>query len=373
MPDTHSAFLSDSFYMQRALQLAQLARGRTSPNPMVGCVIVRDKLIVGEGYHQQAGGPHAEIHALRSAGELARGATAYVTLEPCAHFGRTPPCAEALIKAGIKRVVVAMVDPNPLVAGRGIKILAEAGIEVEVGLLEEEAHALNEIFIHAITTGLPFVVYKSAMTLDGKIATASGDSQWISSEASRELTQTYRNQFDVVMVGSKTVHADDPRLTCRLPGGHDPVRLIVDGTLSISETAQVLTSSSTAPCIIATTLAAEPSKLQRLTKLPNVEVWQYHVPRYVPLREVMHSIYERGWTSVLLEGGGQLAGQMFDQKLVNKVEFFIAPKLSGLGPSPISGLALKKMAEAIPLERITLSMATGDIHVTGYVKFEPKG
>lgn len=373
MQSTEPAFASDRFYMERALQLAQLAKGRTSPNPMVGCVIVRNGLIVGEGYHQKAGTPHAEVHALRSAGELARGATAYVTLEPCSHHGRTPPCAEALIRAGIERVVVAMVDPNPLVSGRGIQLLQQAGIQVDVGLLEEQARALNEVFIHAITTGLPFVVYKAAMTLDGKIATASGDSHWVSSEASRELAQVYRDQYDVILVGSATVRTDNPKLTCRLPGGRDPVRLVIDGTLAISENARVLSSSSTAPCIIATTQAADPGKLEHFRHLPAVEVWQYKVPRYVPLREVMRVLYERGWTSVLLEGGGHLAGQMFKEKLVNKVEFFIAPKLSGLGPSPLSGLALDKMTEAIPLEKITLSMATGDIHVTGYVKPDWKG
>ncbi len=357
----------DHFFMERALHLAQRARGRTSPNPLVGCVIVRDGLIVGEGYHQKAGTPHAEVHALRSAGDLAQNATAYVTLEPCSHYGRTPPCAEALIRAGIRRVVVAMVDPNPLVSGHGIQLLQESGIQVEIGLLGEEAQALNEVFIRAITTALPFVVYKCAMTLDGKIATAGGDSSWVSSEASRRLTQTYRDQFDVILVGSGTVRADDPKLTCRLPGGRDPVRLIIDGTLSLAEEAKVLTSSVTAPCIIATTQAADPEKLERLQRRPGIEIWQYPETRYVPLRQVLGALCERGWSSVLLEGGGQLAGQMFKEKLIQKVEFFIAPKLAGDGPSPLSGFTLEKMAAAIPLEKLNVSLATGDIHVTGYV------
>lgn len=361
---------TDHFFMKRALQLARLALGRTSPNPMVGCVLVRDGLIVGEGYHHKAGTPHAEVHALLSAGELARGATAYVTLEPCSHYGRTPPCAEALIRAGIQRAVVAMVDPNPLVSGRGIRLLREAGLEVEVGLQEDEARALNEVFIRAITTGLPFVVYKSAMTLDGKIATAQGDSQWVSFEASRALVQTYRNQFDVILVGSGTVRADNPSLTCRLPGGRDPIRVIVDGTLSLSENARVLSSSLTAPCIIATTQAADPDKVERLKQRLGVEIWQYPEARHVPLRQVLHALLERGWTGVLLEGGGELAGQMLQEKLIQKVEFFIAPKLSGEGPSPLTGFSLEKMASAIPLEKLKVSLETGDIHVTGYIKPE---
>lgn len=359
----------DEKFMRRAFALAGKALGRTSPNPLVGCVIVRDQQIVGEGYHHQAGTPHAEVHALAAAGDQARGATAYVTLEPCSHFGRTPPCADALIRAQIQRVVVATTDPNPLVAGQGINRLREAGIQVEVGLLREEALQINEVFVKAITTGLPFVVYKTAMTLDGKIATETGDSQWVSNEASRHYVHELRNRYDVILVGSETAIHDNPSLTCRLPQGRDPVRLIVDGMLRIDEQARVLTSSQFSPCIIATSQAASQEKLQRLRNLENVEVWQYPEERQVPLTQLMRDLVQRSWTSVLLEGGGRLAGAFLEEKLVDKVEFFIAPKLvGGSGPSPLAGLHIRRMADAIRLQDLKVDSRSGDLHVWGYIR-----
>lgn len=359
--------LNDEKFMQRALNLATKALGRTSPNPLVGCVIVKDEQVVGEGYHLKAGTPHAEVHALAAAGEQARDATAYVTLEPCSHFGRTPPCAEALIRAGVKRVVVAMNDPNPLVSGRGIALLREAGIQVDVGLMSQEASLMNEVFIKAITTDMPFVVYKTAMTLDGKIATETGDSRWVSSEASRHYVHQLRDRYDVILAGSETVRLDDPALTCRLANGRDPVRLIIDGKLGITETAQVLTSSALSPCIIATTQAASPEKIERLNHLTGVEVWQYDTPRHVPLEKLLRDLVARGWTSVLLEGGGGLAGTLLKEHCVDKIEFFIAPKLvGGNGPSPLSGLHIQLMADALELHDLHFDMNSGDLHVTGY-------
>ncbi len=358
----------DHFYMKRALALAAQATGRTSPNPLVGCVITSADQVIGEGYHRQAGTPHAEIHALTEAGQRAKGATVYVTLEPCSHFGRTPPCADALLKAGVNRVVVAMTDPNPLVAGKGIKRLLENGIKVETGLLSQEAARLNEVYIKAITTGLPFVVYKAASTLDGKTATTSGDSRWISNSQSREIVHQFRNNYDVIMIGSGTVQADNPALNCRLAGGRDPVRLIVDGKLSISDNAQVLTSSNSAPCIIATTAAAAESKLAGLRNLPGVEVWQYATDRYVPLQMLMRDVLKRNWTGVLLEGGSRLAGNMIKAGLVDKIEFFIAPKLiGGNGPSPLAGLDISRMSEALQLKNIEVDLKTGDIHISAYL------
>lgn len=360
--------MADEHFMQRALDLAVNAMGRTSPNPMVGCVIVKGNQIIGEGYHQKAGSPHAEVHALSAAGELANGATAYVTLEPCSHFGRTPPCADALIRAGIKRVVIAMVDPNPLVAGRGIARLKDAGINVDIGLLANKAARLNEVFIKAITTGLPLAVYKSAFTLDGKIATETGDSKWISNEKSREYVQHLRNSYDVIMVGSETVLRDDPALNCRIPDGRDPVRLVVDGTLRIPEDAKILISSTSSPCIIAVTEAAPKDKITRLQKMKHVEVWQYSVPRYVPLKQLFKDLMTRNWTSVLLEGGGNLAGALIQNDLIDKIDFFIAPKLiGGHGPSPLTGLHIQNMTEAIPLPDFEVNLDTGDIHITGYL------
>ena len=358
----------DEKFMRRALELAIKAIGRTSPNPLVGCVIVKDHLVIGEGYHLKAGTPHAEVHALAAAGDQASGATAYVTLEPCSHFGRTPPCADALICAGIKRVVVAMQDPNPLVAGRGINRLREAGIKVDVGLLLYEASIINEIFIKAITSGLPFVVYKTAMTLDGKIATETGDSRWVSQEGSRHYVHQLRDRYDVILVGSETVIQDNPALTCRLPGGKDPIRLIVDGQLRIPEKAQVLSASECSPCIIATTQAASMDKVKRLNSLKQVEVWQYDTPRHVPLEKLLRDLVSRGWTSVLLEGGGGLAGTLIKEHYVDKLEFFIAPKLvGGNGPSPLSGLHIQHMADALELHDLHIDMNSGDLHITGYL------
>jgi len=358
----------DSFYMARAIELATKALGRTSPNPLVGCVIVKDGRIVGEGYHQKAGTPHAEVHALNAAQTMAQGATAYVTLEPCSHFGKTPPCANALIEAGIKRVVVAMVDPNPLVSGKGIQRLQEAGIEVEVGLMEEEARKINKGFLKAITTGLPYVLYKSALTLDGKIATETGDSKWITNEASRAYAHRLRDQFDVIMVGSETVLQDNPALNCRIENGRDPVRLIVDGELKLPLEASILNSSCTSPCIIATTTSASPTKIQALESMPNVEVWKYDTQRYVPLEKMLRDIVKRGWNSVLLEGGGRLAGSLLQAQLIDELDFIFAPKLiGGNGPSPLAGMKIPLMAQAIPLEILETDLTTGDLRVRAKV------
>jgi diaminohydroxyphosphoribosylaminopyrimidine deaminase (EC 3.5.4.26)/5-amino-6-(5-phosphoribosylamino)uracil reductase (EC 1.1.1.193) len=360
--------VNDKTYMARALELAALAAGRTSPNPMVGCVITHNDKVIGEGYHHQAGSPHAEVNALFAAGDNAKGSTVYVTLEPCSHYGRTPPCAEALLEAGVSRVVVAMTDPNPLVAGKGIQRLRECGIEVDVGLLSAEAALLNEVYIKAITSGLPFIVYKSAQTLDGKTATITGDSRWISNPQSREFVHQLRNRYDVIMVGSETVKADNPALNCRLADGRDPVRLIVNGNLNIANDAQVLTSSKSAPCIIATTLAASKSKLVQFNSLPGVEVWQYPTERLVPLELLMRDLTKQGWTGVLLEGGSKLAGIMIEAKLVDKIHFIIAPKLiGGNGPYSLSGLNITKMSEALLLNNVQVDLMAEDIHISGYL------
>lgn len=362
----------DEFFMERALTLARQAAGRTSPNPLVGCVIVRDGRIVGEGFHQKAGTPHAEVHALRAAGDLAEGADVYVTLEPCSHYGRTPPCADALIKAGVRRVLVAITDPNPLVSGQGIKKLKNAGIIVETGLLADKAKKLNEAFLKAISTGIPFVLYKSALTLDGKTAVRTGDSKWVTSAAARHYVHGLRNYYDVIMVGSQTVLQDDPQLTCRnIAGGRDPVRLVVDGRLNIPLHAQVLNPSSSR-CVIATTKAANRQKLDGLKNKANIEVWQYDTDRYVPLERLMKDIAGGGLNSILLEGGGILAGKMLERQLIDKIEFIYAPKLAGCGPSPLSGLQLSRMDQAYTLKDITLDNLDVDYHLTGYLNYENK-
>ncbi|MDQ7094938.1 bifunctional diaminohydroxyphosphoribosylaminopyrimidine deaminase/5-amino-6-(5-phosphoribosylamino)uracil reductase RibD [Desulfosporosinus sp. PR] len=371
MNEETSLKFTDEQFMRKALELAGRARGRTSPNPIVGCVLVKNGQIIGEGYHQKAGTPHAEVHALKAAQDQAFGATAYVTLEPCSHFGRTPPCADALIRAGIQRVVIAMEDPNPLVSGRGIERLREAGIQVDVGILHHEAATLNEAFCKTMTANLPFVVYKTAMTLDGKIATESGDSRWVSNETSRRYVHQLRDYYDVILVGSETVLRDNPALTCRLPGGRDPVRLVVDGELRLPESSHVLTSSPSSPCIIATTKAAPSDKLERLKKLEQVEIWQYNTSRHVPLKKMLQDLVQRGWISVLLEGGGRLAGALIQEQCIDKLDCFIAPKLvGGSGPSPLSGLHIQRMNEAIELYDLSVDKNSGDIHVTGYFRHD---
>ncbi|HHV65512.1 MAG TPA: bifunctional diaminohydroxyphosphoribosylaminopyrimidine deaminase/5-amino-6-(5-phosphoribosylamino)uracil reductase RibD [Peptococcaceae bacterium] len=361
----------DRSFMERALELALKAAGRTSPNPMVGCVIVKNGQIVGEGYHAKAGTPHAEIHALHAAGTNARGADVYVTLEPCSHYGRTPPCTEALIQAGVKRVVIAVTDPNPLVNGRGLKKLQEAGIIVETGLLAEKALKINEFFFKAISQKIPFVLYKSALTLDGQTAVESGDSKWITSEEARHYVHKLRNIYDVIMVGSQTVINDDPLLTCRgIADGRDPVRLIVDGSLRTPLDAQAIKNSSSL-CILATTLAADPEKIKVLKEKANVEVWQYPTKRYVPLTDLMRDIVAKGFNSVLLEGGGILAGKMLEEKLIDKIEFILAPKLAGLGSPPFSGLKLTKMSSALKVRDLEICQLGVDLKIAGYIEYCP--
>jgi diaminohydroxyphosphoribosylaminopyrimidine deaminase/5-amino-6-(5-phosphoribosylamino)uracil reductase len=357
----------DKIFMERALGLSLLALGRTSPNPLVGCVIVRNEHIVGEGYHAKAGTPHAEVKALKAAENEAKGSDVYVTLEPCSHHGRTPPCADALIQAGVKRVVIAMMDPNPLVSGQGIKKLKEAGITVEIGILAEKAKKINEFFIKAITKKLPFILYKSALTLDGKTAVESGDSKWITSEGARHYVHGLRNIYDTIMVGSNTVIKDNPLLTCRnIEGGRDPVKIIIDGRLSIPLDAQVITNSSS-HCILVTTKAANHEKVELLKGKENIEIWQYNTDRYVPLTNLMEDIATRGWNSVLLEGGGTLAGKMLREKLIDKIEFIFAPKIAGSGPSPLSGLSFSKMDEVIGVNNVQISELDGNYKVSGYV------
>jgi diaminohydroxyphosphoribosylaminopyrimidine deaminase/5-amino-6-(5-phosphoribosylamino)uracil reductase len=246
--------------------LAKKAQGRTNPNPMVGAILVRDGSIVGEGYHKKAGTPHAEVHALNAAGEQARGSVLYVTLEPCSHFGRTPPCAEAVVKAGVKRVVAAILDPNPKVAGRGIEILKKAGVQTKVGVLENEARRLNEVFFKYIKTGLPFVALKTAMSLDGKIAAGSGDSKWITNERSREYVHYLRNVYDAILVGIGTVLKDNPRLNTRLDilDKRDLVRVVIDGNLDIPYDSNIVQTAGEQRTIVFTSAASPEEKLEQL-------------------------------------------------------------------------------------------------------------
>ena len=352
----------DEQMMARAISLARNGLGRTSPNPLVGAVIVRDGRIVAEGWHRKAGTPHAEIHALNMAGELARGATVYVSLEPCAHYGRTGPCARALVEAGVSRVVVAMTDPNPKVAGKGIAILQEAGIEVTTGVLEQEARQLNEVFLKWMTTGLPFVALKTAMTLDGKIATAAGQSQWITNEASRYETHRLRDIYDGILVGINTALADNPSLTTRLKEyqGRNPVRIVVDSRARLPLTAKLVTDGA-ARTIVAVTEQAPAERVEAL-RSAGVEIIVAGSSNHVDMQSLMEQLGAMKISSVnfsLLQAG-----------LVDRVYAFIAPKLVGGRDAltPVEGEGFQELDRAVELENIQLRQLGSDVLLTGIVK-----
>lgn len=352
--------------MLRALALARRGVGRTSPNPAVGCVIVKDGEIVGEGWHHAAGTPHAEVHALLAAGMKARGADVYVTLEPCSHHGKTPPCADALVEAGVGRVYAGMVDPNPKVSGSGLAKLSRAGVAVHEGLLENECRRLIEPFIKHVTTGRPFVICKSAMTLDGKIATATGDSKWITSDKSRRYVHKLRATVDAVMVGAGTVEADDPLLTARIPGGRDPLRVIVDSRLRISPNARMFHQQSAAGTAIAT-VSDDAGKIARLEGAGAVIIRCREENGRVDLSDLMSRLGAMQLQSVLLEGGSELAGEMLRQGLIDKFILFYAPKLlGGAGKRPFGGRGADKIADALMLGEISVRRFGEDVLVTAY-------
>jgi diaminohydroxyphosphoribosylaminopyrimidine deaminase/5-amino-6-(5-phosphoribosylamino)uracil reductase len=366
----------DARWMRRALRLAE--KGFTPPNPMVGCVLVKAGKIVGEGYHPAAGQPHAEIFALRAAGEQARGATAYVTLEPCCHFGRTPPCTHALIAAGVARVVAATTDANPKVSGKGLEELRVAGIEVAVGVLEAEARRLNEAFFHYHTTGTPFVTLKAAMTLDGKIATHTGDSKWITGPEARRYVHRLRAQSGAVMVGIGTLLADDARLTARLPGvalPRQPLRIVVDSHLRTPPHAQAVRLASEAaeetPLLIATTFDGHGDKQERTAALERCGVEVLRLPATpegrVDLACLCKHLAERQVISVLVEGGGELHAALLAANLAHKALFFLAPKLVGGrdAPTPVEGIGWPLMAQAYRLDSLRVRRLQQDLAIEG--------
>jgi diaminohydroxyphosphoribosylaminopyrimidine deaminase/5-amino-6-(5-phosphoribosylamino)uracil reductase len=354
-------------YMELALQLAEATRGQTSPNPMVGCVLVKDGRIVGMGSHLRAGEAHAEVQALRMAGEEAKGAIAYVTLEPCSHYGRTPPCADALVKAGVAKVVIAMLDPNPLVAGRGVARLVEAGIEVVTGVCETEAKRLNEVFITFITTKRPFVTIKTAMTLDGKVATHTGNSRWITGEDARLEVHQMRHQHDAIVVGVNTVLTDNPQLTTRLPqGGKNPVRIVMDSTLRIPLNAKVLTDEQ-APTWIFTTEQANREKWRQLEER-GIRVFSIGEGPKVDVESMLDILGEENISSLFVEGGSQVNSAFLHARAVNKVISYIAPKLVAgrSAPTPFGGIGIDDMTDAITLRDITVEQVGQDIKISGY-------
>jgi len=360
----------DDRFMWMALDLARQGRGRTSPNPLVGAVVVQGTEVVGSGYHQYAGSPHAEIVALKKAGEKARDATLYINIEPCNHHGRTGPCTEAIIKAGISRVVAAMEDPNPLVSGRGFARLSEAGIKVKEGVLENKAKKLNEIFIKYITTGLPFVGVKVAMSLDGKTGTHTGESHWITGEKARQFVHRLRDQTDAIMVGIETILKDDPRLTARVEGGggKDPLRVIVDSRARLPLDARVISSSSSAGIILAVTEQSSEEKCRALRD-KGVEVMVIpSVEDRVDLVALMKKLAERELTAVLVEGGGTLNFSLLQRSLIDKLFVFIAPLIIGGGESPTSfaGPGISSLTEAWAIEDIEMKQFNRDLLLIGY-------
>lgn len=358
----------DEHYMRLALDVAKAGIGQTSPNPVVGAVVVNGGAVVGLGAHLKAGEPHAEVHAIRMAGEKARGATVYVTLEPCSHYGKTPPCVDLLIQAGVRRVVIATTDPNPLVAGKGIDKLRRAGIEVDVGLLKEEADELNRVFFHYIATKTPFVTLKYACSLDGKIATATGESKWITSEAARQDVHRLRAQHDAILVGVNTVLADNPKLTVRIGEQRkNPLRIILDTNLHTPLDAHVVTDREAETWIITGSgISWEKAEAYERLGVRIIPMAAAHIH----VRDVLRLLGEQRITSLFVEGGSRVHDSFLRAGAVNEVVAYIAPKLIGgrEAPTPVGGLGFSRLEEAMELDIRQLEMVGPDIKVVAAVK-----
>ena len=362
----------DETYMRRALELAGRGRSRVCPNPMVGAVIVKQGRVIGEGWHAYCGGLHAERNALANRTESAVGATMYVTLEPCCHYGRTPPCTEAILAHKIARVVVGCLDPNEKVAGQGVRLLREHGVAVDVGVLEDECRRKNEVFMHYITTGRPFVVMKYAMTLDGKIAAHTGDSRWVSGEASRRHTHETRSCLPAILVGVGTVLADDPLLTCRLPGEEgrfDPIRIVCGSHLRLPPDAALVRTARDVPTYAAY-VDAEPDKAAALEQA-GVKLLRCRAENgHVDLNDLTRQLGELQISGVLIEGGGALHWSALAAGIVSKVQVYIAPKLVGgaAAKPPIGGQGFDKMNDALPVTASRLTMLGDDLLWEGYLQ-----
>ncbi len=356
----------DILWMRRALAEAARGRGAVEPNPMVGAVLVRDGTLIAVGHHQRFGGPHAEIVALGRALDATRGATLYVTLEPCCHHGKTPPCAEALIASRVTRVVAAMRDPFPKVAGGGFKLLIEAGIAVDVGLLEDEAKRLNAPYLKRLRVGRPFVTAKWAMTLDGRIATASGHSQWISGERSRVRVHDLRRGMDAILVGLGTAIADNPRLTARPAGARVASRVVLDSSASLPTNSNLVATAREVPTIVAVNDRADAGRVENLQSF-GCEIVRFAGGGAVPVGLLLDDLGRRGMTNVLVEGGGRVLGAFLDAGEVDAVEVFIAPIVEGGPPRhvPVDGMGVATMDLARRLSRHTVAVLDGDIWLSG--------
>lgn len=361
--------VADEFYMKRALRLALKGEAWVSPNPMVGAVIVKKDRIIGEGYHQKFGGNHAEINAINHATEPIRGATIYINLEPCMHYGKTPPCIESITAAKPARVVIGTPDPNPMVAGKGIEALKRNGIKTKVGVLEESCKELNERFFKFMQTGIPFVTLKFAQSIDGRIATASGHSRWISSEQSLALAHALRSHHDAVLIGSGTVLKDDPELTVRLIKGRNPLRIVVDSHLHISPDARILKDQDNAKTIVATTIHASRDKRAQLTEL-GIEVMTVDTDkdRRVDLMRLLFELGKRNISSVLVEGGAAIITSMLVEQLSDRVVIIIAPKIVGKGIEAVGNLGTKSIDESPLLHYKKIRRLGNDLIIDGRIK-----
>lgn len=359
----------DEYYMSLALNLALKGKGKVNPNPLVGAVIVKNGKVIGKGYHERYGKEHAEVNAFNNLSEGADNATIYITLEPCAHYGKTPPCVNKIIENNIKRVVIGAVDDNPLVTGKGIKKLKSAGIEVKVGVLEEECKKLNEVFFKYISTKRPFVLLKSAMSLDGKISTYSGESKWITSKESREEVHKLRNDFMAILVGVNTIIKDNPRLTCRVEDGRNPIRIVVDSFLRIPMDSNVIKDKE-ARTIIATTKFAKKDKILSLRN-NGIEVLVINSKNNkVDLDELMVKLGELNIDSILLEGGSTLNFSALKQGIVDKIQIYIAPKIIGgeKSKTPVDGQGIDKLKNAFKVRNLSYSKVGSDILLEGYIE-----
>lgn len=371
VPEGAYRMTQEEQYMSRAIRLARQGAGYTSPNPMVGCVVVKDGRIISEGYHERCGEYHAERNALLRCREDPAGADLYVTLEPCCHYGKTPPCTEIILEKKIGHVYVGSMDSNPLVAGKGVQILRDHGIPVTTGILEEECLKLNEVFYHFITHGTPYVAAKYAMTLDGKIACASGDSKWVTNESSRQDVQQLRKLYSGIMVGIGTVLADDPMLNCRIAEGADPVRIVCDSSLRIPMEAKLVQTAREIPTIVAAGADAINQKKEKAEQLTRAGVEVLCAGQTRPdLKELMRQLGEKKIDSVLIEGGGTLNASAFEAGIVRKVYVYIAGKIAGGkdAPTPVRGRGVERMADALALSDLEVSLLDGDLRVVGYLK-----
>lgn len=366
--------MDEKEYMRLALKLAEKGRGKTAPNPMVGAVIVKDGKIIGKGWHEEYGKLHAERSALHSCLESPKGATMYVTLEPCCHYGKQPPCVEAILKSGISRVVIGCSDPNPLVCGKGAKIMREHGVDVTEELLQEDCRRLNEVFFHYVHTGKPFVVMKYAMTMDGKIAAYTGDSKWITGETARRHVHEQRRRYTAIMTGSGTVASDDPLLTCRILDGRNPVRIICDSGLCTPHTARVVTTAKQVPTIFAT--CCTDREKQRIYEKAGCRILMVDEKEgRLDLVQLMEKLGQENIDSILLEGGGTLNWAALENRIVQKVQAYIAPKLIGgrCAKTPLSGTGISAASQAVVLKNSHLTQLGEDFLIESEVDYRVYG